>query len=119
MTRAEGDLAVTKDGLTFAITRLIISAMITDASTEPILERLARRAADLGITAPAILFLETAKPLAYFGAQFLWAAQPFLSALFPADDLRDAARLLENPAAVEALIARLESQPAPTRPRSG
>lgn len=80
-----------------------------DAAQREVLSRLAQRIEQLGITAPAILFLETYKPLAFLGAQFLWFAQPFLSLGFSATDVREIAHILEVPGGVESLIARLET----------
>ncbi len=61
------------------------------------------------MTAPALLFLETYKPLAYLGAQCLWAIQPFLAIWFKPAELAEIARLFEDRAAVDALVARLEA----------
>lgn len=71
------------------------------------------------MTAPAILFLEMHKPLAFFGAQLLYASQPFLSVGMNDADLHEIARLLEEPGAVEELIDRLASIRAeqPSTPR--
>ncbi len=74
---------------------------------EQLIDDLARRAARAHVTAPAILFLEMHKPLAFLGAQFLWAAQPFLALWFNHADVREIARLLEDPISVEQLIERL------------
>ena len=63
----------------------------------------------MGMTAPAILFLETYKPLAFLGAQLLWFAQPFLSLGFKETDLRDVTLLIEDRGGVEELIDRLEA----------
>ena len=75
---------------------------------EQLLDELTRRIEKMGMTAPAILFLETYKPLAFLGAQFLWFAQPFLSLGFDQADLRDLTLLVEDRAGVEELIERLE-----------
>ncbi len=75
---------------------------------EEFINHVARRAAQMHLTAPAILFLEMNKPLAYVGAQLLWATQPFLQAWLGRDDIRDFALLLEDPAGVEMLIQKLE-----------
>jgi hypothetical protein len=80
---------------------------------EQLIGTLAQRTADLGLTAPAILVLETVKPLAYLGAQMLWAAQPFLNVWWQDKDLRDLALVLEDPTGVEAIIKRLESSSSP------
>ena len=84
--------------------------MALDATRrQEIIDRTARRIAGLGMTAPAVLFLEMNKPLAFLGAQLLFAAQPFLSVTFGEADLRDFAEIIEDRAGVEQLIARLES----------
>jgi hypothetical protein len=76
---------------------------------EELLSRVARRIEELGLTAPAILFLETYKPVAFLGAQLLWVAEPFLNLGFNAADLHDLTRLIEERTGIEELIRRLES----------
>ncbi len=115
--RAEGHIAVTKDGLTFAITRFIITGMlkvlsVSGESQAQFIERAARRVEALGLSASAILFLESSKPLAYLGAQILYVTQPFLAVMIRPADLERAAELLQDSAAVEALIQRLENPSA-------
>jgi hypothetical protein len=79
------------------------------ARRQQIIDRMARRIAGLGMTAPAVLFLEMNKPLAFLGAQLLLCAQPFLSMTFDDADLRDFAEIIQDRAGVEQLIGRLES----------
>jgi hypothetical protein len=79
------------------------------ARRQQIIDRIANRIAGLGMTAPAVLFLEMNKPLAFLGAQLLFAAQPFLSMTFDQADLRDFAEIIEDGTGVDQLIARLES----------
>lgn len=76
---------------------------------EQLIDELVRRAARMNVTAPAILFLEMNRPLAFLGAQVLWTAQPFLSLWLDPTGIGDVARLLEDPASVDELIHRLES----------
>jgi hypothetical protein len=76
---------------------------------EKLIEKLVRRAARMHVTAPAILFLEMYRPLAFIGAQVLWTTQPFLSLWMDHADVRELALLLEDPAGVEELIKHLES----------
>ena len=76
---------------------------------EQLLNAVTQRVEELGLTAPAILFLETYKPVAFLGAQLLWAAEPFLSLGFNAADLHDLTRLIEERTGIEELIRRLES----------
>jgi|OpeIllAssembly_1097287.scaffolds.fasta_scaffold49483_2 hypothetical protein len=79
----------------------------TDAQRrEQLLDRLARRIAESGMTAPAILFLESSKPLAFFGAQLMWLVQPLLA--FNSIVWSDVADLMQDPAGIDALIKRLE-----------
>jgi hypothetical protein len=79
------------------------------ARREELVSRLARQIARMGLIAPAILFLESYKPLAFLGSQFLWFAQPFLNFGLNAADVHDLAFLLQEDDGVESLIARLES----------
>lgn len=74
-----------------------------------LIDSFARRIVAAGMIAPAILFLEMHKPLAFLGAQMLWIAQPFLTLGFQDADIRDLALLIEDRANVQALINRLES----------
>lgn len=84
--------------------------MVLDASRrQQLIDRFARRIAALGLTAPAVLFLEMHKPLAFLGAQLLFAAQPFLSIGLNDADLRDFAAIIEDRTGVEEVIDRLES----------
>ncbi len=76
---------------------------------QQLIDRFVRRIDGLGLTAPAILFLEMHKPLAFMGAQLLWAAQPFLNLGFSNADLSDFTAIIEERAGVEELIRRLES----------
>jgi len=76
---------------------------------DELIDQLSQRAARLGITSPAILFLEMHKPLAFLGAQMLWATQPLLGMWWRDNDVRDLARLLEDRAGVDALIERLSA----------
>ena len=76
---------------------------------QELIERFARRVAQMGMTAPAILFLEAYKPLSFLGAQLLWVSGPFLNLLIDPTDLHDFTVLVQDDAGTEALIARLES----------
>lgn len=66
---------------------------------------------------PALVALEAGRPLAFLGGQFLWVAQPALSLFLPGDAIRRTAQLLEDPEAVAALLARLETAVSPTGER--
>jgi hypothetical protein len=85
--------------------------MDLDASRrQQLIDRVVQQIAGRGMTAPAILFLEMHKPLAFLGAQLLWIAQPFLSIGLNNADLRDLITVIEDRAGVEELIERLEAR---------
>ncbi len=75
---------------------------------DQLIDDLARRAAQAHLAAPAILFLEMYRPLAFLGAQVLWATQPFLGLWWNETDVRTLAYLFEDPASVDRLIERIE-----------
>ena len=85
--------------------------MDLDASRrQQLIDRVVQQIAGRGMTAPAILFLEMHKPLAFLGAQLLWIAQPFLSIGLNNADLSDLITVIEDRAGVEELIERLEAR---------
>ncbi len=66
-----------------------------------------------GLRGPAVFLLEATRPFAFVGGQLLWVMQPLLSLVYPKEGLGRAARLLEEPGAVDTLIARLDRQKGP------
>jgi len=75
-----------------------------------LLDELAGRIVQLHMAAPAILFLETGKPLAFLGSQALVFAEPMVRLFFTAPRYGDVTRLLEDRTNVEALIQRIEAR---------
>lgn len=84
---------------------------LTIVQRQELIEQLARRIADWGMIAPAVLFLQIYKPLSFLGAQALWVAAPFVNGVFKSADWRALALLMEDELGIAALIARLESWP--------
>ena len=78
-----------------------------------LIDQFARRVTHIGMTAPAILFLESFKPIAFLGAQLLWFSEPFLNLVINPTDLHDFIELIQDEANTEALLARLESSQQP------
>lgn len=81
------------------------------------IDRLTAWIRERGLTAPALLLFETSKPLLPIGAQLLLLLQPLLGALGPATawlggdvGLHKCVAWLEDPAAVDQLLTRLEEQ---------
>ena len=77
---------------------------------QELLDRLSEALRCYGLRLPALVALEAGRPLAFLGGQLLWVTQPALSLFFPSQVVRQVARMLEDPAAIEALMARLEAR---------
>lgn len=83
---------------------------------DALIEDLAQKIARLGLTTPAILFLEAHKPLSFLGSQALLFSQPLLGFLLGDETARDYALLLEDQENVEQLLRSLEGRAAAARP---
>lgn len=84
---------------------------------QQLIDRVASRIAQMGFIAPAILFLEMNKPLAFLGAQALLVAQPLLDMGISRADMNDLANILEDRTGIDELIDRLEyyrNHPSPS-----
>ena len=73
-----------------------------------LLERLARRVVELRLETPALLTLETARPLSVLAGQAMLFFEPFAQALFRLPDYRRIAALVERREAMEALASMIE-----------
>src|SRR5262245_60932864 len=73
-----------------------------------LLDRLAQRIVELHLDLPAILTLETAKPLSLLAGQTMVFFEPIVQSLFRWSDYRRFAQVIERREAVEALIQRIE-----------
>jgi hypothetical protein len=82
-------------------------AVPTDAQRAAI-DRVCRIVVARGLTMPALLFLESVRPLNYISAQTLHFFAPFITALQDTQACDDFARFLERGGAVEYLCQRLE-----------
>ena len=80
-----------------------------DDRDRELLERLARRIAELRLETPAILALETARPVSLVAGQALVFFEPFVQALFRLGDYRRWAALVERREALAALVANIEA----------
>jgi len=73
-----------------------------------LLDRLAARVVELHMEVPAILTLESGKPLSVLAGQAMIFFEPFVQSLFSFPDYRRYASLIERREAIEALIVRIE-----------
>ena len=83
-----------------------------DDGTEALLTRLAAQIVERRMSMPAILFLESYRPLHFVGAQALGAFEPLLRSLFPWNDLEKLRVALEKRGTLERLIQNIEAAEA-------
>lgn len=78
--------------------------------------RLIRRVAEVVVArrmaVPAILFIESSRPLSFVGSQFLYFLEPVVRAFLPGDQFRRVAALLEDRDNVERLLVAIEGAEA-------
>ena len=75
-----------------------------------LLDRLATRVVELHMEVPAILTLETAKPLTLLASQALIFFEPIAQSLFPIPDYRRLAALVERRETPEILVRLIEAK---------
>jgi len=88
----------------FAIPR---EPRLTDQEREW-LEKVAREVVRRGLTAPALMALESARPLNFIGSQLLVFFTPIISIAVPPALCERVAALMEKRGSVQALIAMIE-----------
>ena len=85
-----------------------VEAMTPD--DRALLERVATRVVELHMEVPAILALETGRPLSVLAGQTMHFFEPLATTLLPIVDYRRLARLVEQRNAIEELIHAIESR---------
>jgi len=73
-----------------------------------LLERLARRVVEMRLEVPALVTIETARPLSVLAGQAMLFFEPFVQTLFRVDEYRRYAALVERREALEELARRIE-----------
>ena len=94
------------------------------ADDRRLLERLAERVVELRMETPAILALESVRPVTLLASQALLFFEPFVRPLFGVAETRRLAALVERREALDALVrmiedrvdARARSRTTPTSP---
>ena len=79
----------------------------TAEQTEAI-DRVARFVVRFGLTVPAVLWLESTRPLAFVGSQFMHVLSPSVTTILPVNEWDALAELLEERDGIELLIQRIE-----------
>ena len=80
-----------------------------------LLERLAVRVVELHLTTPAILTLESGRPLSLLAGQTMLFFEPLAQALFGMRDLRRYAALVERREVIEIFTRMIEDRAAAAR----
>jgi hypothetical protein len=73
------------------------------------MDRFAKRIVDWRMTAPAILFLESAKPLSFLGNQALIFFQPIVQSIFNFKTYDEVTEILEDRENLEYLLCKIEA----------
>ena len=81
---------------------------IPEDQQEALLTRIATEIVRRRLTVPAILFLETCKPINFIGSQILIALNPFVSSIFNTAECQKFALIIEKDANVELLTQLIE-----------
>ena len=85
------------------------AAVLTPDETR-VLERLADRVVELKLEVPALLTLETARPLSLIAGQTMVFFEPLVQAMFRIADYRTYASLIERREALEVLARMIETR---------
>jgi len=75
---------------------------------EQILDRIAKKVVYWKMTTPAILFLESVKPMNYVGSQMLVFFEPFVQTLFKVKEYDEFIKIMEERENVERLLVKIE-----------
>jgi len=80
---------------------------LTDEQSR-LLDRLAKKIVDWGLTAPAMVFIESFKPLNYVGSQFLAFFEPLIRGMFDWREYTIFYQTFEKRGSVEVLLDRID-----------
>ena len=75
---------------------------------EEILTKIAQKVVHWKMSVPAILFLESVKPLNYIGSQMMAFFEPFVQTVFSWKDYDEFRRMMEERGTVEKLLQKIE-----------
>jgi hypothetical protein len=79
---------------------------------EAVLDKVAHKVVDRGMTVPAILALESVKPLNYIGSQLMVFFEPIVQSLFNFKDYDNFRSALEKRVTIEILLLKIEKYDA-------
>ena len=82
-----------------------------------LLDRVADAVVKRGMTAPAMVFLESLGPMNFLGSQALYFLTPIVEWAFNAKEVEQVARLLERRETISRLITIIDTKSAPQAPQ--
>lgn len=82
---------------------------VLDDADRALLERVAQRIAELRLEVPAILTIESARPMSLVASTVMVFFEPFVQALFRLRDYQRFAALIQRRDALEVLASRIEA----------
>ncbi len=85
-----------------------MSALVVSEEAEAAVDRVARFVVRFGLTVPAILALESMRPLSFVGSQFMHVLSPSVAAVLSASEWDAMAALLEDRRGLDYLIEHIE-----------
>lgn len=85
-----------------------IDTRVSEVRRNELFSFIASQVAKRGLTAAAIFFLESNRPLAFLASQFLHFVNPVAGIFLPYQDLEDFAMLLEDRRNIDVLITFME-----------
>jgi len=89
---------------------------ISPESTNETIDRLADEVVKRGLQTPAVFFLESHKPLHYFGSMSMVGLSPFLIPFLGFDNVNNWSRIMAKRENIEMLINRIEERSAARPP---
>ncbi len=81
---------------------------IDEKEKQEIIDKLAKGIVRRGLTAPAIMFLESIKPINYIGSQVMVFFEPVILSIFTIKNYRKIALIFEERGAVERVLEAIE-----------
>jgi hypothetical protein len=82
------------------------------AEEEAVLDKLAKKAVERGMAVPAILFLESVKPLNFIASQVMVFFEPVIQTIFNFKDYNNLRSALEKRESIEILLLKIEKYDA-------
>jgi hypothetical protein len=85
------------------------AAFVPTDAERALIDRLAAELSRRQLTLPAMVLLESVRPLGSIAAQAIWFSYPWFAALFDASGLKVVGQLLERPGGADWMIDELEA----------